>query len=1324
MSLNSITAASTNLLSASKQMASQLASEWNTEWTLIAVVILLIIIIIKKDRPVTTLISFIFSGLKKVPGYLVTVSKKVISRLTPKRLKLGSLFDAMALLTGDHNKRYQIPTYIALSDDTNLSELLTNVDAGHREKLILKRHRKEGDKNWFIFDQGCIITHPNPSDIASDLRQYRPERPIDGIIICINVQHLQSSDSAHIDEYAGNIYQQLWALQKEFEFVLPVYLLICDLDKVVGFEAFWKSKNLKEHYDGIFGWSNPNDINQPIQKAWIVNAFNEIAIFLRQIHTRFIDDDTNEVSSDTLLFPRNLNKLSRPTTRFCETIFGSSSYHRSLMFRGIYFSGKLRESESHPYIPKFIEELFAKKIFNESDLAYAPEKKLFSSNDKLRLYQYVSGFVFILMSTLLVFSSIDLKLQTDNLVEKIETAPQLSTTENSGKGVKLVKNVLNHISGMDANNIFYVSNPWSWFSTLDDKLAEYFSDDIFGDVVFPSFECKVNHLLHAQINKQQEFDDYSYWLDGVSASLKLRADLYELMQGTDFSKDQVSHKFKYLVENVFGEKLPEKFYQNSSLYFDAIKNKRYYSINRRANVGSVNKANKQIACKIEPINENKLWDSVKQKLDQINQHMLKKIAFPQRSYDLLIESQSLPAINSWEAKKDEVPNALLNYANWYSHLQNEWLLGHSEHNTCKRISSALATIANEFGLKETYFSSEYKDDCEENVRQQLEYDNNNNLQALYEINELAAGYSFSSRMRKQRDALDKVTSLYFIQTSVPEPFDESDYDFFWSVEHLSLALQAFNEYEQFSKENYKGIHLPPKNSVSSNKYLAQSIAIRQLKLAMLTNVSNARVKKHASYQQNNFRPVNQKEAYLQSHAANFKEAMDLIISINEKFKALGFSDGSHWMLQIANRHAFELMKKVDELYLDNRLYAPLSRPFWGKHNYVQALFGINGDGQLKDYLVAQSDRVSFIALNYAEPLITFVSTTKGMSTDYQLFSKWEKTLIEINKKLDKNPANSQSDLEQFFTSELMSINQSNCFQQSSQLVHPQQNNIFAINQNSISNLVKSHCNSFRADRIASEYKNVNRLFLKMLAGNYPFSATANSDNVSPAVMRVFISKYPGKSSGLAQRMEVLAWKNREYNKALKFVKKLDSSIEFFSYLFESTANAQGVELASDFNVMQENAKYVEHIGKWQFRSGSKISHYPGAKSNIFWLPDDKVKVELNWAANSPFSAIAKDGKTKGNRLSYDVSGVWSLLEFIQRHRSKLHDDKAFTPESILLNFKADLSAKNNAISGNEIPDALALMRLTLYGLDPETKQKVAIKIPKKFPHYAPRIPKG
>ncbi len=1289
-----------------------LISEWNTQWTLIAVVVLLIIMVIRKDKPVTSLALLFWNGLKKFFNQIRKVNLK------PKKLQLTRLFEALELLTGDHKKRYKIPTYIALSNDVDLADLLTNIDAGHREKLILKQHKSDGDKDWFIFDQGCVISHPNPIEIAADLRQYRPERPIDGIIVCLSAERLQKDESIKIDQNAEKIYQQLWKLQQDFGFILPVYLLICDCDRVTGFEQFWKFKDLKHHHDGIFGWSNPNDENKPFEKKWIKQALQGIVNSLRHIHVNFIKDEQSKASTEILLFPNELNQLITPITRFCTTTFGNSSYHRSFMFRGIYFSGKLRESEEHPYLPKFLEELFSKKIFSEANLAYAPEKKLFSSNDKLRLYQYISASIFLAMSTWLIFDSIDLKLQGKNLINKIETVPAVPSSDR--KGIQFVGSVLNHISTMDANKLNYGSIPWSWVSNIDDRLVDYFSNNIFGDIIFPAFECKMNEQLLAQINQRTENNHYSEWLENLSSNLEIKGKLTELMQGTEFSRSQVSERFDYLVKNLFNEKLPNSFYKHSTLYFDAIKNKSYYLQN--SGLKPLSRKAKRQLCIIEKIDKRKLWNRVKQEVNEQNQYIRQKVAFPKRFFDQLTELQSLPAVMSWDFQAPDFSQALFEYNRWASHMQQYWLLGHSKNNSCQRINQSLQIITRELGTNDINYTRQHQIDCEDNVFQQLEEDNSSYLKGLYDYNEQQ--YSFSLESEQLLDAINKVASLSFIQVNKPNHFDKNDTDFFWSVEHLNQALHMFEEYQTFANKNYKSIHLPLTDSEKSHNYLAQAVALKQLQLAMLTAISDARTKKLTQFKSDNLQPVNQQEAYLQSHTANFREAMDALINIHNKFKLLNFSESSHWLLQISNAHAFKLLEKVDSIYQDSRLYAPLPKPYWGVHNYTQALFGIVSSDQLKDYLTAQSERINFIAFSYAEPLLTYLKTTDSMSVDYQLFSKWEKTLIELNKQQNKNPANSQNDLEQFFSNQLMVIDQSNCFKETKNLSQQQQNNLFSISQTLISELAKKRCTSFRADKIASEYQQVNKLFIELLAGSYPFSSLTSSGNISPATMKVFISRYPGKSSGLAQRMEVLAWKKQEYEDALDFINNLDASIEFFNTLFGAATNSEGVEIVSEFNVLQQKANQVAHIVNWKFNSGSYFSSYPGAPENIFWLPDDTTELTLNWAINSPFTALAIDGNTRSNQLSYKISGIWSLLEFIQQYRSDTHDSKAMLPESILLNFKAKLSAKNPETTTGKTPDALAYMRLTLYGMDPETKKKTTIKIPEKFPDHAPFIQQG
>jgi len=162
----------------------------------------------------------------------------------------------------------------------------------------------------------------------------------------------------------------------------------------------------------------------------------------------------------------------------------------------------------------------------------------------------------------------------------------------------------------------------------------------------------------------------------------------------------------------------------------------------------------------------------------------------------------------------------------------------------------------------------------------------------------------------------------------------------------------------------------------------------------------------------------------------------------------------------------------------------------------------------------------------------------------------------------------------------------------------------------------------------------------------------------------------------------------------------------------------------EFNVLEHSAINISHISKWQFASGSSSLHYPEVyiprqSRSVFWLTNMKTQLKLDWALNSSYTANAIGGKSNSDTLIYSNDGIWSLLNFIQDHRSSLHDSEAISQESILLSFEAKLDLKTSSLMPMEPLSALTLIRLTLYGLDSETKQHRAIEVPIKFPSYAP-----
>jgi len=1322
-----------------------LIKNWTIEWTILSIFVGILIVFLLKEKPVTGSVRLIKNILWKAIKWL---SIKISGLLGKQSIKLtifqksGKYLDdffsnVKAISTKRGKSYYDTPTYLALSVGSDIANLMKGVEPDASKNRLPK---SEYNKDWFIFDHGTVLNFPEPNIIYNELVYYRPERPLDGVIICLSAEKIQTLSSSEIEKEAQHLFSYLWQLQKKFQFVLPVYLIITDCNYIDGFSDYWQLDEMQKHRHDILGWSNPYEKNKQFESQWINEGINDVTASLRQLHINFIQNTKSNPSIDLLLFPNRLSSLENQIKAFCETLFSSTNYHESFMFRGFYFSGNLTKKSQPSTTPQsgsaiLLQQLFNNRIFTEANLAYAPQQKIFSSNRKLKTFQYMASAVFLCLSSWLALDTIELSYMSKNLANKIELpTPPVNSTPS--RNIKYVHNVLEHISSMHASSLHYWSNPASWFSSFEQDLMDYFANNIFGDIVFPAFNCRANQLLVQHKNSPVEQQKYVKWITQLSDYFLLQKRLHRLMESDDYSPSKVESEFSYLVNHLYDSNLPSSFYDKSSVYFNAISddsyntNLHYFNDNDKSNTEKP-----LIYCDYSPISHDDVWSEIKVNRDKYLASIPMQVQAPKGFFNQITELQSLPTDKNEFTHESNFASELNHYLTWARNIQQRWIVDNNEEqNTCSKIKQPLNNLADMINPHEKYLIDEFKDKCNATVAKQFKLDSSLLNGGLYTFND--DGISFSPKAKNLYIAMESLSALSFISVESSANTVDNLTEFFWSVDHLNTALKMYEEYETFAKINYNSVSLPKLDSENSNSYLAQAVALNQLQQAMMSVILESRTKDSDNYSPNQHKPVNKQESKIQSYITNHKQANAALLKLNDIFQVLDFTSSSQKLLQIAQNNALSLLNKIDALYADNRLYKPLPRFHWGAHLYTESMYGVYSEGQLEDYLQAQSGRASYIAVNYAEPIVTFLNETgaKYPTSDYRIISKWQNTLVELHKQ-EQNKDNNTSllALESFFNNQLFLTNQSNCFKNAKNFNAPSQNDLFAISHRNIIKKAKSLCQSYTAEKIQQEYAKVYQDFTQMLANKYPFSSSPSAQSISPASVKKFIEKYSGKTSGLAQRMDILVWAKRndndkeQYQEKLNFIRKLDTSIEFFNALIgaSSAPDAQGLQVAVEFNVLQSQAQNAGHINLWQFTSGNSKLRYPSydeqQPTNLYWLPNRPTTVSLNWAEGSPYKAFANLGKTNNNQLIYSEKGVWSLLKFIQKHRSNRPDTDTLQENSILLDFNANLLNRSaNTKVKKSKTSALALMRLNLYGFDPDTKQYISIKFPNRFPHYAPQ----
>lgn len=1322
------------------------ADDMGLGWLLIVVIIIIVLFVIMSGKKINYRIPFLprfmnrvsfnkddLAGLKDKASGMVkkdgTPDSGEVAAKTQKvsqdssewkdldKMSFGeSLKMAVSMLSGGQEKRYDMPTYMVISGDSHPQDkaMLQSISRllGKKERLILGA-KDNSDRGWYLFKKGCLVHHENQRRLIAELKQYRPERPLDGLVITLPVTRLMSESAIELERWAGEVYHDIWQTQQRVGFVLPIYLLLTETEKLQGFDKFWNQQALKPFYDHQFGWANPYNDSQAYHSSWIDEAITTICEFVRGTQLAIIaaDNRRSRSGADVLLLAHSLEKLRPGLAKFCNELFSNTALQTPLMFRGFYFTGEMAEQASEERARNsnhlFLKDLFEQKVFAENRLAFAPRRKILSSNSKLRAYQYLSIITFSVLSSLLVMDSIALDKQTRSLVSAINNEPKVRDAVD----IAHINAVLNHVADMDASTIRYLSMPFSWNTPFNDDLTEYFSRHIFAEVVFPAFECKMHSLLRDKLNNADithTANDYTIWLNGLAENYQYKQELDDLVANTH-RPDEAVQKMTELVNYLYTEKLPESFYKRSDLYIEAI-SRNNNSIPRNP-----------YGCELNQIASEESWNRITNLARYEIRQIADEVAAPREFFEVSEQLQSLPSVVAWYNTIPEFADSMREFNTWFDHLNNYWLESHSEINECRKIHDALQMITEAQFSQGLGFPERFLRECEDRVSETMSIDNAQLAIQLYDQTHYPM--KLTTDATKLFNAVEQTRELSYMTTPGVDQTSEFKTDFFWSTEQLNRAIALQEEYEKFAIDEYKTIWLPNKKYVDSDKYFAQGIALKQLQFAMNRHVQNAQVEEIAEFVPQSLRPVSQQEAYLAAAVGNFRKSMDSILSLLLAYKKLDFSESHKWLLELSQDHAFKLLQKVDLLYNDNRIFEPLQKTRWSAHQYNNALFGITSEGQLQDYLAAQAERVNGIAYDYAEPLIVFLLNTKGKYVNYELFGRWHNTLIELNKNQNKDPSNNLVLLEQFMSNQLAGVDQSNCFETTADLTRPEGSDVFAKGQRYIVERAIDHCNSYKADQIKREYAQVAALFDETLANRAPFSRSAKARNVSPREMRLFLKDYLPLADGLDERMSVLAWKDKSYKDARKFIQDLDKTAALFSNIIgtSSDGNASGIEMDIEFNVMNDHASFVRHLADWQLNIGDYTSQYPGEKQTVFWKPSDPVSLSLSWAKGSPYQAFAINGDSRLDRnLHYSADGVWSLLHFLKDHGTAEVDTESLVDQSKLLKFEANVlakDAKQEAPSPNQLR---AYLRMVLYGIDPETNQKVALEIPTEFPEFAPQ----
>ena len=217
---------------------------------------------------------------------------------------------------------------------------------------------------WWFAEEAVLIDTAGrytsqDSDAATDaaawntflalLRKSRPRRPLNGVLLTVNIEDLLRQSPADRKEHALKLRTRLQELQVRLGVRPPVYVLITKCDLIAGFHETFGEFG-REEREQVWGFSFPHDPNDPNAAAAkpLQNFASEFAALGKRLRDSLITRMQAETDvlrrAAVFSFPQQFEGLKGLLGGFLEQVFeGGGDLEERVFVRGVYFTSGTQE---------------------------------------------------------------------------------------------------------------------------------------------------------------------------------------------------------------------------------------------------------------------------------------------------------------------------------------------------------------------------------------------------------------------------------------------------------------------------------------------------------------------------------------------------------------------------------------------------------------------------------------------------------------------------------------------------------------------------------------------------------------------------------------------------------------------------------------------------------------------------------------------------------------------------------------------------------------------------------------------------------------------
>lgn len=1270
--------------------------------------------------------------------------------------------------------RYRMPWYLALGPtDAGTSSMLDGVPLPRRVQPDDADAPLSRACHWHFFDGGVVLDIAGALVLKRDgshdevgwrrllslLNRYRPERPIDGVVLTLSAEDVhgwRDRPDDELREIGAGLYARFRQLQNELGVRFPVYVILTKADRLPGFSSFVAAVPRRFHQDA-FGWSSPYPVDAAFREEWVDEAMEALAAGLRDRATEVLASRDFLAQADAVFrFPEVAAELIPATRVILSEMFSESAYHERFFLRGIYLGGRVdsdhtsvppaqpgeADPEEEPSGFVFLGRLFQKKIFPEGGLARGFARGFLDRNRTIRWLQIASAVLVLVGLPGLWFAQSNLgqeSVELEGLLTSVHsdletiTGPASDTLQQEQRE-QVVRSLLQQMASANAGPFWSVFLPSSWFSELPTQLTANLTAG-FQEVILPTLRRgivewadtmtteawavdiggRVTQASTGAVRSTQRFAEYEALIRYLSELRQFAEAADRFNQISRPEADEIQ-AFADLFAWYYEAELPDAFFENDAFYQRALESASERQVSAAANWPGFEEESAATAVFLADRFYARVRDAVvgldasfAGTLDPaFGPDDLRQLALDLgQVHDLLTSADSAwfdsnaPMVPTLEVMLDSLPDRDL-----------------------AELFDRAAFIPR--------FSRGFDE-----VRAQQLAGLSRELDVLSQSLSQASGFpggtrlDLAPRLASLRAALGDLLSRDFmapVTTTAPPTRPALAGRPVWALPPLDEGLSYFGEYDAFRTGALDGVPAELRGLVLNVAARSLEERVREALSRAMTYEVGVEAEGRAG-----------RAADLSKRLASFDAAARRLVGMLEVDAELGGTAAGDAVAEAIILEGSDLLNQVDLLLAEAGLYRPVNGNFavWQADRPASlAGFGAAGPAELEAYLAQQrtvlrslSGYAGQVLSYFALPPVADLLRTEGASlvpNTPELVRTWRGIVRTLDDYENKVPGNALEGLEQYIRQDLDVRSLSGCPSGPAPAAGAARDWFEAV-QARLQRLLLDQCRQIARQAFLADYRTLTDYFAENVAGRFPFADLQFQPDAPDAdveSVRGLLERYDAVAATLAADDASVVEGLLGGAVSADFLLRMSRVRSLLGPLLTIAEGEPpgGLTFRVQLRTRTDVERGADQIVDWRLSVDGQSVTYRGAGTSGSgrWRSGQDVSMALIWASESMRRPVGdperSDLGVEGEMARWRYGGPWALLRLVEANRPVPAELTGAVEDRTTVNLRTFTRSRDAAaeVEGGRGLEASVFLRLDFAA----TPESVTLTYP-RFPTRPP-----